>query len=160
MSKEDIEKGANSLVDNIVDRTSKNGVTMLSIGPRADGTIPDYQIEMLKKLGTWMKVKKEALYGSTPAPFSKGGADTWKAGTIRFTEKGEYLYAIDLTKPFVGGVIPGIKLSRGSTISMLGCTEKLKWHQDGNNVVFDKIPDTLPCDYAWAFKIKLTDVIN
>jgi branched-chain amino acid transport system ATP-binding protein len=47
---------AEKLVDEIVDRTSKNGVTLLSIGPRADGTIPEYQIEMLRKLGGWMKV--------------------------------------------------------------------------------------------------------
>jgi alpha-L-fucosidase len=160
MTAEDIEKGANSLVASIVDRTSKNGVTLLSIGPRADGTIPEYQIEMLKKLGTWMKVNKEALYGSKPAPFSKGGVDTWKASTIRFTEKDDYLYAIELKMPAAGEVIPGVKLSPGSTINMLGYAKNLPWHQEGGDVVIDKMPDKLPCHYAWSFKIKKADIAN
>ena len=160
MTPEDVEKNADKLVDGIVDRTSKNGVTFLSIGPRADGTIPDYQIEMLKKLGTWMKVNKEALHGSTPAPFSKGGLDAWKAGTIRFTEKDDYLYAIELKTPEAGEVIPGIKLSPGATINMLGYAKNLAWHQAGADVVIDKMPDKLPGNYAWAFKIKKTDVVN
>jgi alpha-L-fucosidase len=159
MTPGEIDKGANSMVDRIVDRTSKNGVTMLSLGPRADGSIPSYQIEMLNKLGGWMKINKEALHGSTPAPFHEGGVDTWKAGTIRFTEKGEHLYAIDLDRPADGEMIPGIHLSPGSKIVMLGCDEDLEWHQDGDQVVIDRIPETLPCKYAWTFKMQLSDVL-
>jgi alpha-L-fucosidase len=160
MTPEEIDKNADALVDDIVDRTSKNGVTLLSIGPRADGTIPEYQVEMLKKLGRWMKVNKEALYRSTPAPFSKDGAHAWKAGTIRFTKKGDYLYAIELKAAAPGEVIPGLRLSPGATIQMLGDAKNLPWHQDGENVVIDQMPDKLPCDYAWSFKIKKADIIN
>ena len=160
MTPEEVEKRADTLVDSIVDRTSKNGVTLLSIGPRADGTIPDYQIEMLKKLGTWMKINKEALSGSTPAPFSAGGVDAWKAGTIRFTEKNDALYAIELNAAAAGEVIPGLKLSPRATIGMLGYAKSLPWHQEGDNVVIDRMPDKLPCGYAWTFKIKKSDVVN
>ncbi|GAI26739.1 unnamed protein product [marine sediment metagenome] len=45
-------------------------------------------------------------------------------------------------------------------IPLPGCTENLAWHQEGNDVVIDKIPDTLPCDYAWSFKINVTDIID
>jgi hypothetical protein len=107
-----------------------------------------------------MNVNKEALHGSTPAPFSKGGVDTWKAGTIRFTEKGDYLYAIELKMPVAGEVIPGVRLSPGSTINMLGYAKNLPWHQEGGDVVIDKMPDQLPCHYAWSFKIKKADVVN
>jgi alpha-L-fucosidase len=148
------------LIDGIVDRTSKNGVTLLSIGPKADGTIPNDQIEVLIKIGDWMKVNKEALYGADPAPFSKGGVDTWKAGTLRFTEKGPYLYAIDLEKPIAGKVIPGVTPVQGSTICMLGSNKKLAWHQNGADVVIDEIPNPLPCDYAWSFKIHVSDKSN
>ena len=99
MTPEEVEANADKLVDSIVDRTSKNGVTFLSLGPRADGTIPEYQVEMLKKLGRWMKVNKEALAGAKPAPFATGGMEAWKAGSLRFTEKGDYLYAIELDRP-------------------------------------------------------------
>ncbi|MBA7565860.1 hypothetical protein ES708_07545 [subsurface metagenome] len=148
------------LIDGIVDRISKNGVTLLSIGPKADGTIPNDQIEVLNKIGDWMKVNKEALYGTDPAPFSKGGVDTWKAGTLRFTEKGPYLYAIDLEKPIAGEVIPGVTPVQGSTIRMLGSNKKLAWHQDGADVVIDEIPNPLPCNYAWSFKIQVSGGSN
>ena len=130
------------------------------IGSYTAGTIPDYQIEMLKKLGTWMKVNKEALAGSTPAPFSEGGVDAWKAGTIRFTEKNGYLYAVELKSLAAGEVIPGLKLSPEATVQMLGAAKSLPWHQEGDNVVIDRIPEKLPCRYAWTFKIKKSDVVN
>jgi len=148
------------LIDDMVDRVSKNGVTLLSIGPKADGTIPDDQVEVLKKIGDWMKVNKEALYGADPAPFSEGGADIWKSGTLRFTEKGTFLYAIDLEEPEAGERIPGVTPVKGSEIFMLGSNKKLAWHQDGEDLVIDEIPDPLPCDYAWSFKILVNNKSN
>lgn len=160
MTPAEVDRNADALVDDIVDRTSKNGVTLLSIGPRADGTIPEYQVEMLKKLGGWMKVNKEALYGSTPAPFSDAGVNAWKAGTIRFTTKGAYLYAIELKGAAAGEVIPGLRLKPGAQVRMLGVAADLPWHQDGQNIVIERMPDKLPCSYAWSFRIRKSDIIH
>jgi alpha-L-fucosidase len=159
----------NGVIDEIVDRKSKNGLTLLSVAPKADGTLPRSQIEGLKELGKWMAINKEALHTSRPAPYMKGGTGRWKAGSIRFTQKGQYLYAIELgneldeenvsahyeesTPPSAPYVIPGVKPLEDSKIIMLGSTEDLPWHQEGENVVIEKIPDPLPCDYAWTFKI-------
>ena len=161
----------NMLVDGIVDRVSKNGVTLLDVAPKADGTLPEAQINGLKELGKWMAVNKEALYAADPAPFTKGGVDTWQAGTLRFTEKGAYLYAIDLGNqwpPTVGFAeygdskqpeapvsIPGVKPVKGTEIRMLGSDMDLPWHLEGDNLVIEAIPDSLPCDHAWSFKIQV-----
>ena len=161
----------NMLVDGIVDRASKNGVTLLDVAPKADGTLPQAQIDGLKKLGEWMAINKEALYAARCAPFTEGGVNTWKAGTIRFTEKGKYVYAIDLGNKWPSSVgfvdykdskppevpitIPDIKPVEGSEIKILGSNEILAWHQDGDDLVIDSIPDKLPCDYAWSFKIQV-----
>ena len=160
MTPEDIEKNTDKLVDRIVDRAAKNGVTMLSIGPRADGTIPEYQIEMLKKLGAWMKINKEALAGAKPASLVPGGVDVWKAGTIRFLEKGDYLYAVELNLPAAHEVIPGLNLAPGAELKMLGQAKSIAWRQEGSDVAIDLIPEKLPCDYAWTFKIKKSDVVR
>jgi alpha-L-fucosidase len=160
MTPADVDRNADALVDDIVDRTSKNGVTLLSIGPRADGTIPQYQVEMLKKLGAWMKVNKEVLYGSTPAPFSDAGVNVWKTGTIRFTTKGDYLYAIELKAAAAGEVIPGLRLKPGAHVRMLGDATDLPWHQEGGRVVIERMPDKLPCSYAWSFRIRKSDIIH
>ena len=161
----------NMLVDGIVDRVSKNGVTLLDVAPKADGTLPESQIEGLKKLGQWMSINKEALYGAKPASFVEGGVDTWRAGSIRFLEKGKYLYAIELGNvwpstvgfaeyeksktPEAPYLIPGVKPIEGSTIKMLGSDKRLPWHLEGDHLVIEELPDPLPCDYAWSFKIQV-----
>jgi alpha-L-fucosidase len=131
-----------------------NGVTLLSLAPLPDGTLPPSQVETMKKLGVWMAINKTALYASKPAPFSEGGPGVSKAGSIRFTTKGNYLYAIDLEKPDAPFEIPGVQPVKDSKITMLGSSDELTWHQEGNNVVIENIPDPLPCDYAWSFKIQ------
>jgi len=42
---------------------------------------------------------------------------------------------------------------------MLGCDEDLEWHQEDDQVVIDRIPETLPCNYAWTFKMQLSDIL-
>ncbi len=161
----------NMVIDEIVDRKSRNGITLLSVAPKADGTLPPSQVEGLKELGKWMAVNKEALYASTPAPFAEGGVDVWKSGTIRFTQKGKYLYAIELgnevldmedahrykksRKPKSPFTIPGVRPIKGSEIMMLGSDERLPWKLKGNKLIIEKLPSQLPCDHAWTFKIQI-----
>lgn len=163
----------NLLIDGIVDRIAKNGVTLLGLAPRADGTLPDEQVKGLMEIGEWMKINKEALYAARPAPYKQGGVDAWQAkdGTVRFTEKGAYLYAIDLgntwpptrgfdvydesKKPTVPYTLPDVRPVPGSTIRMLGSDQNLQWRQDDGNLVIEQLPAPLPCDHAWVFKIRV-----
>jgi alpha-L-fucosidase len=166
-----VSRPANVIIDEIVDRKSKNGVTLLSLAPLPDGTLPPTQIEVLKQMGEWMAVNKEALAGTRPAPFTAGGPDVRMSGTIRFTEKGPYCYAIELGNewdeedvsgndtpsipPSVPYVISGVKPLKDSKIYLLGHSDGLPWHQEGEDVVIEKLPDPLPGDYAWCFKIQV-----
>lgn len=161
----------NMLVDGIVDRVSKNGVTLLNVSPKADGTLPQEQIDGLKELGRWMKINKEALYAAKPAHFVEGGSDDWMIGTMRLLEKGNYLYAIELgnewptekgfadyeesTPPSLPVVIPELTPVKGSMIKMLGSDEELSWRMDGDDLVIEELPDQLPCEHAWTIKIKI-----
>ena len=161
----------NMLVDGIVDRVSKNGVTLLSVAPKADGTLPQAQIDGLKGLGKWMKINKEALYASKPAHFVKGGINKWQDGTMRFLEKDETLYAIDLGNvwptdkgfadyeesipPKAPVCISGAVPVEGSSIFMMGYDKPLPWHMDGKDLIIEKLPEKLPCDHAWTFKIQV-----
>jgi len=152
-SPDQIEDSVNALVDGMVSVTATNGVTLLSIAPKPDGTLPDSLREVLNKLGGWMRVNKEALHGAecrTPC----------EAGSLRFTRKGRYLYAIDLEAPRAPRTIPGVTPAAGSTIRMLGSDKKLAWRQDGANVVLDELPDPLPCEYAWVFKIRCDEAAS
>jgi len=146
----EIQDSVGALVHGIVDVTSKNGVTLLGVAPKADGTLPQAQIEILRQLGDWMAVNKTALHGTrwhTPC----------EAGSFRFTVKGTYLYAIDLTRPTIPQTIPEVTPKPGTAIRMLGSEKDLSWRRNGNDVVIDELPDPLPCDHAWVFRIQRND---
>jgi len=160
-------KDPDELVEIIVNNVSKNALTFFSVAPKPDGTLPEAQVEGLKKLGDWMAINKPALYGTVPASFMMGGTYRSEAGSLRYLRKKEYLYAIDLEKPTAPLVIPGVKPLAGSELKMLGSDMPLKWHQeykdyedeeeDIGNLVIEELPDPLPCDYAWSFKIQILD---
>ena len=147
---DEIEECVDALVDGIVDVKSKNGVTLLGVAPKPDGTFPDSQVRILSKLGDWMRVNKEAIHGSkcqTPCG----------AGCLRFTRKEPYLYVISLEEPSAPVTIPGVTPVKGSNIRMLGSDKNLAWRQVNGNVVIEELPAPLPCDHAWAFKLRAGD---
>lgn len=105
-------KIANQLVDDLVDIVSKNGNLLLNVGPKADGTIPEDQAEILLKIGDWLAVNGDAIYdtrywktfGEGPTEVKKGhhseGQNTEFTGEdIRFTQKDDMLYATMLAWP-------------------------------------------------------------
>ncbi len=54
------------IVHQLVDVVSKNGNLLMNIGPRSDGTIPDEVQQVLRDVGSWLKVNGDAIYGTRP----------------------------------------------------------------------------------------------
>jgi alpha-L-fucosidase len=52
------------ILHGFIDRISKNGNLLLNISPKADGTIPQEQKDMLHTMGGWLKKYGEAVYGT------------------------------------------------------------------------------------------------
>ena len=99
---EQVEEEAS--IDEIVERKSKNGVTLYSLAPLADGSLPPSQVEGLKELGAWMAINKEALYAAKPPKFVEGAPELWKTGTMRFLAKGDFIYAVELGNEIINSV--------------------------------------------------------
>jgi alpha-L-fucosidase len=158
-------KDTDEIIEIIVNNVSKNALTLFSVAPKADGSLPEEQVKGLKELGDWMAINKEALYATVPAPFVMGGGFKSEDGSKRFLRKKEYLYVVDLEKPKAPYVIDDIMPLEGSEITMLGSDKSLKWHMEGEEwddgeggtLVIEEVPDPLPCDHAWSFKIRILD---
>ena len=159
-------KSPNQIIDDLVDIVSKNGNLLLNIGPKADGSITEEQQAVLKEIGKWIEVNGEAIYGTRPWEIASEGAVAGTSGAfsdneeslytaqdIRFTRKGEKLYAISLAWTEEDVVISSIGNEKTvKEVSMLGSDEALSWDQapEGLRVSF---PEKMPTDYAHALEI-------
>ena len=62
-------KTPEDLTFKLVDIVSKGGNYLLNVGPDGDGVIPQPSQDMLRKVGAWLKVNGEAIYGAGRSPF-------------------------------------------------------------------------------------------
>ncbi|GAA3142165.1 alpha-L-fucosidase [Nonomuraea salmonea] len=108
-------KSAHQVVHTLIDVVSKNGCLLLNVPQRADGTVDERARELLAGVGGWLRVCGEGVYGTTPwvraAEGSTGMGETkgyegyneadraYGPGDIRFTRRGETVYATLLAWP-------------------------------------------------------------
>lgn len=156
-------KEANDIICDLIDIVSKNGVLLLNIGPKADGTIPEKEQEILLEIGKWLEVNGEAIYGTRPwkifgegptevseGAFTDTKRDSFTSEDIRFTTKNGILYAIVLKFP--ENRIVNIKsLGKGSeyspervnSIKLLGDNGKIQWNWTEEGLLIN----IAECDY-------------
>ena len=110
-------KSASDVVKLLADVVSKNGNLLLSVPLRGDGTFDEKEYAILLDLKEWLNQNGEAIYGTRPwktfgegeiaeadiamnaQGFNEGSYTQATAAEIRFTTKGENLYAIALAWP-------------------------------------------------------------
>jgi len=169
-------KSVDQVVHMLVDIVSKNGNLMLNIPVRGDGTIDPDELKFVKDLTAWTAVNGDAIFATRPwAVYGEGTAKArggafaearinYTAQDIRFTTKGNRLFAFALAWPETGAVTtktlasgaPGI-VGDVQGVRLLGSDGNLPFerNQDGLTVVF---PRNKPCDHAYALEISGLDV--
>ena len=161
-------KNAQYVITNLVDIVSKNGNLLLNIGPRPDGTITDEETQTLLGTGKWLDINGEAIYGTLPwKVYGEGPTESasgsfadqkkpFTAQDIRFTTKGDILYAIALGVPLNNSVIKLLSgLANNGTISnieLLGSKEKIAWTQQTDALVIKPLKN-YPSENAVVYKI-------
>lgn len=148
------------LIGNTVDVVSKNGTAMLNLGMRGDGTLPETQAAMLRALGSWLKINGEGIYGTRPwVVFGEGpkqiddgnygvNRTPYSQQDIRFTKKGDALYAFVLAVPQEAIVIKtlasgGLYNDEIGGITLLGSTEPLTWNRSDAGLTI-QLPQSIP----------------
>lgn len=101
-------KSTYTVVTTLIDVVSKNGMLLLNIGPKPDGTFTEEETKVLSELGAWMKVNGEGIYETVPYKFYKEGNTAGSSGMFsesdvaynehdfRFTYKDGVLYAFQM----------------------------------------------------------------
>lgn len=82
-------KTPETLIRNLLDIASKGGNFLLNVGPTAEGEFPPESVDILAKMGQWMKVNGEAVYGTKASPW---GLFPWGRCTKKETKEGTTLY--------------------------------------------------------------------
>ena len=134
---------AESIIGKLIDTVSKGGFYLFNISPTAEGVIPEDQQAVLLKIGAWLEVNGEAIYGTRPwSRFGDGG--------FHFTSKGNAVYALATKWPDGEAVITGVGKVR--SVTLLGAGE-LAFRQEG-----DGVRVTMPGEHgaaaAWVIRMK------
>ncbi|MBI1388981.1 MAG: carbohydrate-binding protein [bacterium] len=161
----------------LVDNVSKNGNLLLNVVQRPDGSLDPEVEQMLQDLADWSDVHGEAIFGSRPwlvygesTVRVKGGAFKedfqYDASEIRFTTKGDTLYAIALGWPEDGRITvrslakpAGQSVNNIKSIRLLGYNGELEWRQSEDALVVT-LPETKVSEYTAALKINGDQLTN
>ncbi|MEI7733169.1 MAG: alpha-L-fucosidase [Verrucomicrobiota bacterium] len=163
----------------LADIVSKNGNLLLNVPVRGDGTIDEDETKCLEGIAAWMRLNSEAIFGTRPwkvygegyksakagaGNFNEGKGNQYTAEDMRFTTKGDMLYAIVFGWPDSGkfvvktlgkkqaglkGDITSVELLGASTTAAFERTEA------GLSVT---LPQQKVGDCAWVLKIKGLDL--
>ncbi len=140
---------AEAIIAKLIDTVSKGGFYLLNISPMADGTIPEDQQQVLRKIGEWLAVNGEAIYGTRPWTTFQDSA----GAACHFTAKGDTLYAIGSAWPARDTVIAALGSAKGKVqrVALLG-GGSLAFAQDEAGLHV-KLPAQSSGSGPWSLKI-------
>ena len=146
------KKSVEQVIHEMVEIISRNGNFLINIGPRADGTIPAWQVERLRAMGKWLEINGDAIYGSR----------YWKENEqedeqLSFTTNGKKLYAIKRARPgypFVIEATAGWEKKQVKSVRLLGSDADVAWEMTSRGLRIIPPEDLGESMHAWSFEIR------
>lgn len=168
-------KSPKRVIDMLVDVVSRNGNLLLNFPLPNSGMLDDDELKVLADITAWMAINSEAIHGTRPWKIYGEGPTVQKpepgqkynetnrrdltAEDVRFTTKGNVLYAFCMgwtgNRSVIPSLAPGRGLARGRVhkVQLLGAAARLHWSQNESGLIV-QLPREKPCDHAIAFKIE------
>jgi alpha-L-fucosidase len=177
-------KSPKIVIDMLVDIVSRNGNLLLNFPLPSNGMLDPQELKVLGEITEWMGVNNEAIYGTRPwktfgagpaveasaqrvagvsehhqaSAFNERFRKPLTADDVRFTAKGDTLYAIVMGWPGHEARIPALasggpnQVGHIRSVELLGAPGRLAWRQDDTALSVSLPPDR-PARHAVAFKI-------
>jgi alpha-L-fucosidase len=171
-------KPAADVLHVLIDIVSKNGVLLLNISPKADGTIPQDQRDVLLSIGQWLNNYGEAIYETRPW-YTYGEGPTkepeghfsnhqkflkikYSAKDIRYTTKSNVIYAMALGWPGNNAQVMLEAFAKDQwknageieNVTLLGYDGKIDYQLTDQGLLLN-LPEKPVDEMAIAFKIQL-----
>ncbi|WP_330217104.1 alpha-L-fucosidase [Sphingobium lactosutens] len=162
-------KSSAQIITMLADIVSKNGNMLLNIVQYPDGSLPPQSEDLLADLAQWMKINAPAIHGTRPWKiFGEGPTETaagmfqeksdYTSRDIRFTTKGDTLYAMTLGEPSDTVAISALAKANPHDrrairrVRLLGHGAPVSFRQTDQALVI-QLPASLPSRHASAFEI-------
>jgi len=142
------------LVQLLSETAAMGGNLLLNVSPKPDGTIPEWQVESLKKIGAWLRLNGEAVYGSRA-----GIHKNHYAGSSTLSKDRKTLYLFLSSKPINGLMLKGLQ-NTPKKISVLGSPEIKIAMKNVGGAPWNKVPPTRFLDVPDELEIGLGRVLK
>jgi alpha-L-fucosidase len=166
-----------TIVGDLVDIVSKNGVLLLNVGPKADGSITAEDRNILLLIGDWLKKNGEGIYETTywqwygegPTQIIEGHfkdveRNPFTSQDFRFTYKKGILYAFVMKYPPDGKIfIPSLKKENGAqgtgdfdikSVRVLGFSNAVSFDRSTESLTLS-IEGEIKTEYPVGFALQL-----
>lgn len=149
-------KTPETLIRNLLDIASKGGNFLLNVGPTNLGEFPQESIDILAKMGQWMKINGEAVYATKASPW---GLFEWGRCTKKETKEGTTLYFSVFEWPADGKLEISNFKNKISSARLLADGKKLKTTVSKDGVLTIVLPSKAPDPIASVIKVIVTGKI-
>lgn len=135
------------VIRDLIDCVSDSGNYLVNVGVTPDGRLPETAVKVMRKIGKWLKVNGESIYGAGKIDFQNDH--------YAWTRKGNVYYYHLYTFPLDGKKVFPMMDAKVRKVSILGSNRKIKVEYASNNrLIFANLPSKAPVAPFATLKIE------
>jgi alpha-L-fucosidase len=143
------------VIRRLVEIVSKGGNYLLNVGPDGLGRIPQASVDVLTRVGEWIRAHGDSIYGTTASPFGPlpWGFVTVKGGTL-------YLHVFDWPRDGVLA-LTGLRNNVRSVSPLSERSQEWAFRREGHTLIVEVPAEPLdPIDSVLALEIEGTPEVD